>query len=147
MTLLKKLKVVKIDSRKKGDKVQEQRRKLLKKLDMQIQLVTAAIEGSVIAYQSLKDVTNKENGEKNRVGVVRRIRAWYWLTGSGAYQLCVRYGSKRIKLIDDNDAVEAVDLEGVRDAFAVITEAVKAGELDKQIDDAARELRAGFKRG
>jgi hypothetical protein len=56
----------------------------------------------------------------------------------------VRYGSKPIELAKGKNAIEVGSMDELVAALGAVKDAVHAGELDAQIEQASGSLRAGF---
>jgi predicted negative regulator of RcsB-dependent stress response len=62
----------------------------------------------------------------------KRIRAWWWETGS-KLNLSIRYGARVIELAKGKNSVELENLAAVLPTLDLIKKAVEAGELDEAI--------------
>lgn len=58
--------------------------------------------------------------------------------------VAVRYGAARIELAKGKNAIEVGSMGDLVAALEAVKEAVAAGELDSQIEQASGALRAGF---
>ena len=78
--------------------------------------------------------------------VPKRFCAWFWHDISGVWFLEVRYGARALKL-DKSGATSIVvgEQENLVDIIGTVIEAVRAGELDALIEEAAG-TRVGLKR-
>ena len=124
---------------------QRRRAKLVEKLEEQLQGAEALISG--MSFQTTKRITRTgANGELERVTVPKRFCAWFWHDISGVWFLEVRYGARALKL-DKSGATSIVvgEQENLVDIIGTVIEAVRAGELDALIEEAAG-TRVGLKR-
>ena len=72
------------------------------------------------------------------------MKQWWWKAPTGKINLAVRYGSKPIELAKGKNAIEVGSMDELVAALGAVKEAVHAGELDAQIEQASGALRAGF---
>ncbi len=76
----------------------------------------------------------------------KRFRAWYWHDISGVWFLEVRYGARSLKLSKSGaTSIVVGEQENLVDIIGTLIEAVRAGELDAAIEEAAG-TRVGLKR-
>ena len=123
---------------------QNRRNKLADKIDEQIKLATAQMNGESYSPRKLKKIVNPATGESTQVETPKRIKAWWWPADNGKLLLSIRYGSKRLEWAKGKNAVEVADLSGVVDALNIIKQAALNGELDATIEAVSRQLRQGF---
>lgn len=146
MTALAKLKLVSVTADRKSPTVWR-RNKLTGHLTHQISLAKAAVAGDVFTAKTVKFVTDAESGERKSVEISRRVKPWWFTAANGKIALTLKYGAKTLEIIKGKNAVETADMDDLIATLEVIKTAVTAGELDEQIDQASRTLRAGFKKG
>ena len=135
------LKVDNTSRRDANNPTQRRRAKLVEKLEEQRQGAEALISG--MSFQTTKRITRTgANGEP----VPKRFCAWFWHDISGVWFLEVRYGARALKL-DKSGATSIVvgEQENLVDIIGTVIEAVRAGELDALIEEAAG-TRVGLKR-
>ncbi len=120
---------------------QHLRRRMLEQLDEQQGLADAEIKGEQFVKTQQIYVTN-EDGERIAKTVERRLRKWFWRNSDGNWFMELRYGNKAIKLSGENTAVEVGDKGKLTTVIATLTDAVKAGELDKALAVAKKERMA-----
>ena len=125
---------------------QHRRNKLAAKLDEQIKLAEAQLNGTTYQPLTRKTVINPQTGISQTIETTKRIKTWWWTGGNGKLLLSIRYGAKVIELSKGKNGVEVANLQSVVDALSVIKNAVLNGELDTQIEAASGQLRAGFKK-
>jgi hypothetical protein len=125
---------------------QHRRNKLAAKIDEQVKLAQARMEGTTYAPKRLKSLINRDSGERTLVETTKRVKEWWFVGENGKLLLAIRYGAKLIEFGKNKNAVEVADLAAVAEALTVIKQAVLAGELDAQIEGASGALRAGFKK-
>ena len=117
---------------------QHLRRRMLEQLDEQLELAEAELKGKPLIKTRQIYVTN-EDGERVTRTEERRLRKWYWRNADGNWFMELRYGNKAIKLSGENTAVEVGGKEKLTTVIATLSNAVKAGELDKAMALAKNE--------
>ena len=143
MTALLKLKLVSVQAGQKSPAVLR-RNKLTGRLEDQIRLAKAANAGGVYAAKKVKFVTDAATGERKQVELARRVKPWWFTAPSGKTVLALRYGAKPIEIVKGKNAIEVAGMDDLIATLEVIKDAVQAGELDAQIEQASGALRAGF---
>ena len=144
MTSFSKLKLVSSKKERNVSPIIARRNKLAGKIDEQLLFATAQRDGEIYAPKRLKNVIDKETGEKKTVEAAKRIKEWYWTNSAGKINLSVRYGSKTLELAKGKNAIELNTGDELLTTLATIKEAVIAGELDDAISQASEKLKAGF---
>jgi hypothetical protein len=138
MSHLSKLKIVAQQQKRLQSKTEHRRAKLLEKLDDQLGMVQALIDGEV--YTRMRRIwRTDENGQRVLVERPKRTRPWYWMSGAGGCYFQVWYGSKVLELKPGMTAVQVGTKEELPDVIRSVMEAVKFGELDIQIEDVAEK--------
>jgi hypothetical protein len=144
MNALAKLKLVSaVRARKSVTDVR--RDKLLGKLDEQIGLATAQIEGKEYQAQRARVVVDADGGRERKM-VPTRVKQCWWKAGEGKVLFSVNYGSKALELAKGKSAVEVGSMQELVGALQSVRAATEAGELDGLIEAASASLGAGFKR-
>ena len=138
MSHLAKLKIVAQQAKRLQSKTEHRRAKLLEKLDDQLGMIQALIDGETYT-RTRKVWRENEAGERVLVERVKRTRPWYWMSGAGGCYFQVWYGSKVLELKPGMTAVQVGTKEELPDVIRSIMEAVKFGELDIQIEDVAEK--------
>ena len=122
------------------------RNKLITRLLEQKELVEADLKGELISKTRFKFVTDSETGESKRVEVQKQLRRWWWNDEDGQVMLTLRYGNKPLAITGDKSTIEIGALDKLPKVIETIIEAVKAGELDKQLNAAMAERRLKLKK-
>ena len=122
------------------------RNKLITRLLEQKELVEADLKGELISKTRFKFVTDSETGESKRVEVQKQLRRWWWNDEDGQVMLTLRYGNKPLAITGDKSTIEIGTLDKLPKIIETIIEAVKAGELDKQLNAAMAERRLKLKK-
>jgi hypothetical protein len=143
MSALAKLKLVAAHAEKRSPMVLR-RAKLTGKLSDQISYAKAVIAGSTYAAKRVKFVQDSESGERKQVEIATRVKQWWWSAANGKVLLALRYGAKPIEIAKGKNAIEVGGMADLVAALEAVKEAVVAGELDAQIEQASGSLRAGF---
>ena len=132
-TLLSTLKLVTATRATQTTPEIQRRRKLIAKIDEQIGLATAALNGTTYQSTKFKNVVNAETGDKEYRSVPKRIRAWWWKNEAGKLNLVVRYGARVIELAKGKNSIELENEAAILPTLELIKQAVEAGELDAAI--------------
>lgn len=111
-----------------NDDTKRRRNKLLKAINIQKQVLAAAING-----EKLKVPTKKGRGQRN-------VAPWFFAQDGGYYVRC-RYGFRYLHFQDDNNALFVRDLISVGTALNALAEATNCGELDKAIAESITRRR------
>jgi hypothetical protein len=122
------------------------RNKLIARLLEQKELVEADLKGELLTKTRFKFVTDSETGENKRVEVQKQLRRWWWTDEDGQVMLTLRYGNKPLAITGDKSTIEIGTLDKLPKIIDTIVEAVKAGELDKQLNAAVAERRLKLKK-
>ena len=137
-SLLNTLKLVAATRDNKVSPEMQRRQKLIKKIDEQILLADAALNGETYSPTKFKTVVNAE-GITEYKQMPKRIRAWWWETG-GKLNLSIRYGARVIELAKGKNSIELDNLAAVLPTLDLIKKAVEAGELDEAITKVSRAV-------
>jgi hypothetical protein len=122
------------------------RNKLSAKLWEQIQLAKSQIEGTAFAVKKFRSITDKETGLRKSVEVPKRIREWWFRNEAGKVCVSIRYGTQVIELAKGKHSIEVENAQALIKALETVKQAVEAGELDTQIENAGNHLRSGFRK-
>jgi len=125
MSFISTLKLTEYKPQHLGGAVSHRRRKLLDKLEQQIQLATNP------DYAPSKTVwVQGEDGIERKAEVAKRVKRWWVENMDGTVTLTLRYGSKPIELAKGKNAIAVAGLEELGKVLAGIKQAVFDGELD-----------------
>ena len=138
MSHLSKLKIVAQAAKRQQTKTEHRRGKLLEKLDDQLAMVQALIDGEIFT-RNRRVWQKNDSGERVLVERVKRTRPWHWMSGAGGCYFSVWYGSKVVELKPGMTAISVNRREDLPDAIRAIMDAVRFGELDVQIEDVAEK--------
>lgn len=121
------------------------RDKLLGKLDEQIGLATAQVEGGTFEAKRAKVVVDAD-GRRSRELVPAKVKHWWWKTSDGKLLLTIPYGAKPLELAKGKSAIEVGGMLELIEALKSVRAAAEAGELDAHIETVSASLSASFKR-
>ena len=130
MTLLNKLNFVAFNPLQNNNPIAVRRRKLMAKINEQIQLAT----NNDYTPMQHKWVTD-EQGKQTKVEVAKR---WWTASVDGKINLVVRYGSKPLEFAKGKNAIELAGEAEVADTLRKVREAAELGELDALIEQQAQ---------
>ena len=136
MAILSKLTVSSTSRRPQMSATDMRRAKLIVKLDEQLAAAQALIDGKpfrVTRTQLIKD----DDGNTHRQEQERRLRTWFWHDITGKWMMEIRYGAKVLEITKGKRTIEVGARDQLPDTIKLIQEAVRAGELDQQIEQAA----------
>ncbi len=122
------------------------RNKLITRLLEQKELVEADLKGEQLTKTRFKFVTDSETGETKRVEVQKQLRRWWWKDEDGQVNLTLRYGNRPLAIANGKSTIEIGTLDKLPKIIETIIEAVKAGELDKQLNAAMAARRLKLKK-
>ena len=132
MAYLNKLTVIALTKQTAKSPAENRRGKLVVKLEEQIALSQAQLEGK--QYIVTKPAWQRdEQGNKTRVQRERVVKPWFWPDGKGL-SMVVRYGARPLELARGKRAISIGDLPGVPETIKLVIAAVQAGELDGAIE-------------
>ena len=122
------------------------RNKLITRLLEQKELVEADLKGEQLTKTRFKFVTDSETGESKRVEFQKQLRRWWWQDEDGQVNLTLRYGNRPLAIANGKSTIEIGTMDKLPKIIETIIEAVKAGELDKQLNAAMAERRLKLKK-
>jgi len=129
MTILNTLNFVAFNAASNSDPIVARRRKLIAKIEEQIQL---ANDPNYLPIKT-KWITDAD-GHQRKIDVPKRIKRWWTKSTNGQINLVVRYGSKPLEFSKGKNAIELVDENAVAETLVKIKEAAEKGELDALIE-------------
>ena len=132
-TLLSTLKLVTATRATQTSPAIHRRQKLIAKLDEQICLATAALNGTTYQPTKFKNIVNAETGETEYKQVAKKVRTWWWKNEAGKVNLVVRYGARIIELAKGKNSIELENEAAILPTLDLIRKAAEAGELDEAI--------------
>ena len=133
MTVLDTLNFVAFNPLKNNNLIVVRRRKLMAKIDEQIQLATNK-DYTPTQHKWFTD----ENGNQRKVEMAKRVKRWWTASVDGKINLVVRYGSKPLEFAKGKNAIELASDAEVVDTLRKVREAAELGELDALIEQQAR---------
>lgn len=125
MSFINTLKLTEYKPQQVNGGVQARRRKLLDKIEQQIQLATNP------DYMPSKTAwVQGEDGIERKVEVPKRVKRWWVENLDGTVTLTVRYGSRPIEFAKGKNAIALAGRDEVGKVLTGIKQAVFDGELD-----------------
>lgn len=138
MAVLTKLKLSDTKRDATRNPVAIRRQKLIDKLGEQAKLANGLINGETVGFTRMVNEKDAETGARKQVEKPKRVRQWFWHNLDGAWFLEVRFGNKVLDLGKGQQAIEVGEKEKLPATIETVVAAVKAGELDKAMEGAAR---------
>lgn len=146
MSVLNNLKLANSEDRKLGyDPVRVRRKKLAAALQDQLHLLEASQAGGTYSKVKIKRARDLESDEVVDVEQRRKVTPWWWIDDAGVVKFSIRYGSIRLKVKDDKDALIVPSLAQLQKILPSLRQEVLAGGLDEALAVAADALQAKFR--
>ena len=145
-TLLAGLKMVQAKRQSINDPIEFRRQKLIRKIDEQIQLAQAVLNGTTHVVRRQRKMTDQVTGDVRSITVERTVRPMWFTSGNGKKVLQLRYGSKVIDLAKGKNAIEINHEQSLLEVLQTLRSAVEMGELDVPIETASDVVKARFKK-
>lgn len=123
--------------------VVQRRNKLISKLWEQIELAKAKHSGKDFVIKRYKNIKDLEGNIKS-IEKPKRIKPWWFTSGTGALCINVFYGSKLLELANGKTAVEATNLANVIEVLELLKREAEIGTFDTAIEAASLQLRSRF---
>ena len=129
MTVLTKLNLVAYERESARDPKIQRRKKLIAKIEEQIQLATDP------SFQPMKTKWIKdEYGSDQKVTVPKRVKRWWNENLDGTVVLTIRYGSKPLELAKRKAGIAVENDEAVVPALEQVKMGVANGDLDALLE-------------
>jgi hypothetical protein len=144
--LLSSLTIVQAKRQSLADPIVFRRMKLIRKLDEQINLANAVLNGTTYVVKRLKNIKNEQSGEIRSFEVVRNVRPMFFKATNNKLCVQVRYGSKVVELAKGKNAIQVDDEKTLIKVLETVRSAVFDGELDEQIAIASDAVKTRFKK-
>ena len=129
MTVLDTLNFVAFNPLQNNNPIAVRRRKLIAKIDEQIQL-EANRDYTPTQHKWVTDA----DGNQRKVEVAKCVKRWWTASVDGKINLVVRYGSKPLEFAKVKNAIELASEAEVADVLAKVREAAELGELGALIE-------------
>ena len=130
MTVLDTLNFVAFNPLQNNNPTAVRRRKLMAKIDEQIQLAT----NKDYTPTQHKWVTDDE-GKQTKVEVAKCVKRCWTASGDGKINLVVRYGSKPVEFAKGKNAIALKRKEEVEPTLRKLKLAVLGGEFDEMLEE------------
>jgi hypothetical protein len=133
MTVLDTLNFVAFKPLANNNPIAVRRRKLVAKIDEQIQLASDK-DYTPTQHKWITDA----DGNQKKVEVAKRVKRWWTASVDGKINLVVRYGSKPLEFAKGKNAIELASEGEVADTLRKVREVAELGELDALIEQQAQ---------
>ncbi|MCJ2015175.1 DUF6641 family protein [Methylobacterium sp. J-076] len=120
-----------------NDPLGRARDKLLAQLADQRDMVSASLEGRLYEPPKMLALRKDASGQRVRVEVNRRVRRGWFQDPAGTVHFIMRVGGKPLELQPGKAAISIGNLDKLPGTLEALITAVRAGELDPQIKEAA----------
>jgi hypothetical protein len=120
-----------------NDPLSRAREKLLGQLTEQKEMVSATLEGRLYDPPKVAALRKDASGQRVRVEVNRRVRKGWFQDEAGTVHFIMRVGGKPMELQPGKAAISIGSLDKLPGTIDALITAVRAGELDPQIKEAA----------
>ena len=121
---------------------QLRRNKLISKLQEQLALVDAELNGTSYTRMRSVVVSNQE-GEPVHVQRPVRLKPWWSKTIAGQVLLTVRYGAVPLPIANGMTAIVVGEFSELPNTITTVIQAVDAGELDAELAAVAKDRHFG----
>ena len=82
------------------------RNKVIDRLHEQLEMAKSKLEGKAFSPTRQRTVKDAETGQNKTVSVPKRVKEWWFVSGSGKLCLSLRYGAKVVEIAKGKTAVE-----------------------------------------
>ena len=120
-----------------NDPLGRARDKLLAQLADQRDMVSASLEGRLYEPPKMLALRRDASGQRVRVEVNRRVRRGWFQDPAGTVHFIMRVGGKPLELQPGKAAISIGSLDKLPGTLEALIAAVRGGELDPQIKEAA----------
>ena len=120
-----------------NDPLSRAREKLLGQLAEQKDMVSASLEGRLYEPPKVPAMRKDASGQRVRVEVARRVRKGWFQDQVSTVHFIMRVGGKPLELQPGKAAISIGSLDKLPGTIDALIAAVRAGELDPQIKEAA----------
>ncbi len=139
MSILKSLTLSTRPEKASDNPLIKRREKLLSKLDQQLAMANALVNGETYTAYREKWQKNLETGEQEKVQKIKRVSPWFYKRNN-QYFLEVRYANKALELSKGNHAIEVGELGNLTKTISTVIDAVVAGELNTLLENITTNL-------
>ena len=108
----------------------KRRDKLISRLQVQLDMATALVNGESYTCYKEKWQKNEETGQQEKVKVAKKVSPWFYARG-GKYYFEMRYANKPLELSKGNHAIEVGEKESLPTIIQAVIDATANGELDQ----------------
>jgi hypothetical protein len=121
---------------------ERRRDSLIARIEEQLALANAQLNGTKFEPTRTKTVTDKTTGEKTKQTAAKLVRPWWWQVNKSFF-VAIKYGVTPLLFGKSNaNAIETNSLKGVVSVLTAVKTAVINGELDAAIEAATSKRTA-----
>jgi hypothetical protein len=117
--------------RQKLDMVEYRRKKLIANLEEQIELANLSLQGKTPQIQR----------KRGREVVTVRPRLWWAVEPDGQVYTQIKYNKTPMSILGKGNTIEVGPLKTLPSVYKTVIRAIKSGELDNSIENAAKKSR------
>ncbi|WP_286233695.1 DUF6641 family protein [Thalassotalea sediminis] len=138
-SLLSSLNVTARPEKTSDNPVLKRREQLLKRLDQQLAMANAHINGETYTAYREKWQKNPETGQQEKVHIPKNVAKWFYKRNN-QYFLEIRYANKALELSKGSHAIQVGEQGNLTTVIRTVIEAVVAGELDPLLEKVSTNL-------
>jgi len=143
MSSLSSLKLVSATKPQSVAPIINRRNNLSKQLMHQIELAKALSENREYIPTRMKTIKDKASGERRTVETNIRLKPM-WFTLDNKVYIQIKYSNRVLELAKGKNSAEIASPTELINALGVIKQAVDGGQLDTQIEQISKTVRARF---
>lgn len=138
-SLLSSLKVTSRPEKTSDNPVLKRREKLLAKLDQQLAMANALVNGEAYTAYREKWQKNPETQQQEKVQIPKRVSPWFYKRNN-QYFFEIRYANQALEISPKKHAIEICELNNLVSTIKTVIDAVVAGELDSLLENVTTNL-------
>lgn len=128
------------------DPIQFRRIKMLRKLDQQIAIAQALLDGGERQVKHTPRVLNADICDVRDQETRRRNRQWWFVAENEKLVIQLRYGNKVLTFSKNRNAIEVNSPAELLSVLQKLKSAIENGEVDNEIAIAADTIRSRFQK-
>ena len=122
------------------------RRRLVEAIDLQVAMAEAEATGAEFRRTRSRWMRN-DAGVKELRDVPLRLRKWWWTDDAGTVHMSLRSGRRLLEMAPGKTSIEVGALADLSGKLAVLRDAVRAGELDRCMNQPSLEAPKKVEKG
>ncbi|MBO6676563.1 MAG: hypothetical protein JJ908_14175 [Rhizobiales bacterium] len=146
MPHLKSLTLTPQTPRSERSPLERKRLRLIQRLETQLKAAEAALAGETYTEEVKHWVTHQETGEKTLLTQQRPVKPWWWQDDKGQWLITLRDGNRVLPISKEAASIAVGSKDKLLPVLATVLQGITAGELDEQLELAARNRKAPPKR-